>query len=84
MEDMDQAYGYVLYRTRLEAGPEGDLVLDGLHDYAQVYVDQKLIGMLDRRLASSQLKLPAADHAATLDILVENTGRVNFTKVIRG
>ncbi len=55
-----------------------------MHDYAQVYVDRKLIGMLDRRLASSQLKLPAMDHAATLDILVENTGRVNFTKVIRG
>jgi beta-galactosidase len=84
MEDMDQAYGYVLYRTRLEAGRGGDLVLDGLHDYAQVYVDQRLIGMLDRRQASSQLKLPAVDHAATLDILVENTGRVNFTQVIRG
>lgn len=84
MEDMDQSYGYVLYRTRLEAGRGGDLVLDGLHDYAQVYVDQKLIGMLDRRQAGSQLKLPAVDHPATLDILVENTGRVNFTQVIRG
>ena len=58
--------------------------IDGLHDYAQVYVDQKLIGTLDRRLAASHLKLPANRRSATLDILVENTGRVNFTKVIRG
>ena len=84
MEDMDQSYGYVLYRTRLDIGQGGELVLDGLHDYAQVYVDQNLIGTLDRRLASSRLSLPVANHAATLDILVENSGRVNFTKAIRG
>ncbi len=41
MEDMDQAYGYVLYRTRLDAGDGGELGLDGLHDYAQIYIDQK-------------------------------------------
>ena len=84
MEDMDQSYGYVLYRTRLKPGEGGELAIDGLHDYAQVYVDQKLAGTLDRRLATSLLTLPAVNHAATLDILVENTGRVNFTKVIRG
>ncbi|HEY3625422.1 MAG TPA: beta-galactosidase family protein [Terracidiphilus sp.] len=84
MEDMDQSYGYVLYRTRLEPGEGGELVLDGLHDYAQVYVDQKLAGTLDRRLGTSKLTLPSVDHATTLDILVENTGRVNFTTVIRG
>ncbi len=84
MEDMDQSYGYALYRTHLEAGAGGELVIDGLHDYAQVYVDRKLIGTLDRRLATSRLTVPAANRAATLDILVENAGRVNFTKVIRG
>jgi len=84
MEDLGQAYGYVLYRTHLDAGDGGELVLDGLHDYAQIYVDEKIAGTLDRRLGTSKLSLPAANHAATLDILVENSGRVNFTKVIRG
>lgn len=83
MEDLDQSYGYVLYRTGLDAGEGGELVLDGLHDYAQVYIDQKLVGTLDRRLDQSRLTLPVLKHAATLDILVENCGRVNFTKVIR-
>ncbi len=83
MEDIDQSYGYVLYRTSLQSGDGGDLALDGLHDYAQVYVNQKLIGTLDRRLATTQLKLPAVTAPATLDILVENSGRVNYTQVIR-
>jgi len=84
MEDLDQAYGYILYRTELAAGEGGELAIDGLHDYAQVYVDQKLVGSLDRRLDTSRLTLPAAKRAETLDILVENSGRVNFTEVIRG
>ncbi len=59
MEDLDQSYGYILYRTKLHAGPGGELTIDGLHDYAQIYVDQKLIGTLDRRLGQSHLTLPA-------------------------
>jgi beta-galactosidase len=83
MEDLDQSYGYVLYRTGLEAGDGGELVLEGLHDYAQVYVDQKLVGTLDRRIGTSHLTLPIVNRASTLDILVENSGRLNFTKEIR-
>lgn len=82
-EDLDQSYGYVLYRTGLDEGDGGKLVLDGLHDYAQVYVDQKLVGTLDRRIGTNSLEMPSQTHASTLDILVENSGRVNFTKVIR-
>ena len=88
MEDLNQAYGYILYRTRLAAGPERELLIEGLHDYAQIYLDRKLVGTLDRRLdqsdrAQSRLPLPAVLAPAILDILVENSGRVNFTKVIR-
>jgi beta-galactosidase len=83
MEDLDQAYGYILYRTGLDAGEGGTLVVDGLHDYAQVYVNQELVGTLDRRLNQSRLEVPVLQAAGTLDILVENTGRVNYTKVIR-
>jgi len=82
-EDLDQSYGYMLYRTGLDEGDGGKLELDGLHDYAQIYVDQQPVGTLDRRLGESHLDIPRQTHAATLDILVENTGRVNFTEVIR-
>ena len=83
MEDLDQSYGYILYRTQLPAGLSRELIIDSLHDYAQIYVDRKLLGTLDRRLDQSHLTLPAVAIPATLDILVENSGRVNFTKVIR-
>jgi beta-galactosidase len=83
MEDLDQSYGYILYRTQIAAGPGGELAIDGLHDYAQIFIDRKLIGSLDRRLGESRLAIPAISAPATLDILVENSGRVNFTKVIR-
>ena len=83
-EDLDQAYGYVLYRTQLGAGDSGKLVLEGLHDYAQVYIDQKLVGTLDRRVGTDSLEIPKQANAWTLDILVENSGRVNYTAVIRG
>jgi beta-galactosidase len=79
----DQSYGYILYRTGLDPGDGGELVIDGLHDYAQVYVDQTLAGTLDRRIGKTHLTLSIVKAAATLDILVENSGRVNFTKVIR-
>ncbi len=83
MEDLDQSYGYILYRTQIAAGSGGELAIEGLHDYAQIYINQKLVGTLDRRLGQSHLNLPAITVPVTLDILVENSGRVNFTKVIR-
>ena len=82
-EDLDQNYGYVLYRAALAPGEARPLVLHGVHDFAQVYLDRKLIGTLDRRLGGDTITLPAQTHAATLDILVENTGRVNYSKAIR-
>jgi beta-galactosidase len=84
MEDLEQAYGYILYRKHLDGPAEGDLVLDELHDYAQVFLDGKLAGHLDRRLAQNHLRLKVPAGGARLDILVENTGRINFNVVLRG
>ena len=83
-EELGQNYGYVLYRVHLAKGKGGALALKGMHSYAQVYIDQKLVGTLDRRLDQETVELPRQDRAATLDILVENTGRVNYSHAIRG
>ena len=83
MEDLDQNYGYILYSTKLAPNAGGELKLEGLHDYAQIYVDRRLVGTLDRRLNQSTMSLPTAAVPRTLEILVENTGRVNYTDVIR-
>ena len=83
MEHFGQSYGYILYRTQLAVPYSGDLVLADLHDYAQVYIDGKLIGSLDRR--HLQYAMPLTTTApARLDILVANDGRINSTKQMRG
>jgi beta-galactosidase len=84
MEDLDQSYGYILYRTHIAGAVSGDLVLDKLHDYAEIYVNGKLVGTLDRRLSQNSLHLDLTEVDSRLDILVENSGRVNFTAVLRG
>ncbi len=78
MEEMDQAYGYILYRTVIAGPVTGDLTLGAVHDYAQVYVDGKLTGTIDRRLNQGSLPLDIEAAHADLDILLENTGRVNY------
>jgi beta-galactosidase len=84
MEDIGQAYGYILYRTTVANSISGDLVVDQVHDYALIYANGKLIGTLDRRLKQNHLAVDFTQPGTRLDILVENTGRVNFTVAIRG
>jgi len=84
MEDLNQAYGYILYRTTVTGPLSGDLVLDELHDYAQIFANGDLVGTLDRRFEQNHLHLDLKAPKTRLDILVENSGRVNFGPEIRG
>ncbi|RSL15157.1 beta-galactosidase [Edaphobacter aggregans] len=84
MEHFGQSYGYILYRTQIPAAITGDLVLTDLHDYAQIYLNGKLTGTLDRR-HHFENTLPLTTTGPTqLDILVANDGRINSTKLMRG
>jgi beta-galactosidase len=78
MENFGQSYGYILYRKHVTEALDGTLTLDDLRDYAAVYLDQKLVGTLDRRLNQRALHIKIPSGGATLDVLVENTGRINF------
>jgi beta-galactosidase len=84
MEDVGQSYGYILYRTTIADGQSGKLRLEELHSYAQVYLDGVLAGRLDRRSRRPSLTIHPAHANTRLDILVENTGRVNFGHRING
>ncbi|MBS1661856.1 MAG: family 20 glycosylhydrolase [Bacteroidetes bacterium] len=77
-EDLNQAYGFVLYRTRLADAADGWLRLNELRDYAIVYVDGKQVGTLDRRLKQDSLRLEHVPAGARLEIWVENMGRINY------
>jgi beta-galactosidase len=78
MEDVGQSYGYILYRTTIAHAQSAELRIDELHSYAKVYLDGVLAGTLDRRLNQSSLPVETTHDNTRLDILVENTGRVNF------
>lgn len=77
-EDVDQAYGFMLYRTTLNNGSKGVLKLKDLRDYAIIFANGKRIGILDRRLRQDSLMVDLPAGKITLDILVENLGRINF------
>lgn len=78
MEAFDQAYGYIVYRTQVAGPLKGALQLREMRHYAVVSIAGKRVGDLDRRLGQSSvdLEIPAGEH--TLDVLVENGGRVNY------
>jgi beta-galactosidase len=71
-------FGYVLYRTRLAGPARGTLVLGGLRDYAVITLTGHVVGTLDRRLRQDSIALDVPAGGGVLDVLVENTGRVNF------
>ena len=82
MESFGQSYGYILYRTRLKSAAAGDLVLPSLRSYARVYLNSKLVGVLDRRKKQDRIRLEVAPNDQ-LNILVEGTGRINFSMELR-
>jgi beta-galactosidase len=77
-EALDQAYGYVLYRTTIKGGVSGVLALKDLRDYALVFINGKRVGVLNRMLKQDSLSVSIPAGEATLDILVENLGRINY------
>jgi beta-galactosidase len=82
METFGQSYGYILYRTRIKEPLTRELVIHELRSYARIFVNGKLAGTLDRRKKQDRLRIESkAD--STLDILVEGTGRINFTTELR-
>jgi len=84
MEQFNQGWGTILYRTTLpEAVAVGTVLkITEVHDWAQVYADGKLLARLDRRKGEFTTTLPILKKGTQLDILIEAMGRVNFDKSI--
>ncbi|HYG24644.1 MAG TPA: beta-galactosidase [Verrucomicrobiae bacterium] len=78
MELYDQDYGCIVYRTRVPAGPAATLEAGAIHDIGQVFLNGERVGFTDRRSRNFKVRLPERADAATLDVLVEAMGRVNF------
>ena len=83
-EDMDMGWGIADYSTALPKIPVGSmLTLSEPHDFAQVFVDGKYIGKIDRVKNEKTLMLPPVEKGAELCIRIEAMGRINFGRAIK-
>ena len=78
MEALGQSYGYALYRTRIPRVGTGILRISDLRDFGVIFVNGTRVAELDRRDKQDSVTITAPADSAYLDILVENTGRINY------
>lgn len=76
-EQLNQGHGYVLYSRKFNQPISGKLEINGLRDYAIIYVNGEKVAELNRyyKNYSCEIDIP---FNATLDIFVENMGRINY------
>ncbi len=76
-EDLNIGNGYILYRKKFDTYQKGLLEIKGLRDYANVYINGRWKGELNRvnKKYDLDIEIKSGDH---LEILVENMGRINY------
>ena len=82
-EDMDMGWGTMIYTASLPAIKNTSTLTGEFHDFAQVYINDKYIGKIDRVKNEKSLELPAIAEGSTMTIVVEGMGRINFGRAIK-
>ena len=82
-EEMDLGWGSMLYMTRLPEIPARSVLTADFHDFAQIFINGKYIGKVDRVKNEKSLTLPPVKKGDELEILVEAMGRINFGRAIK-
>lgn len=79
MEELGQNYGYVLYRSTISRGKEIRFCeIRGGADRAILFADGKQVDIRNDYEMNKTTGFELADEQGTLDILMENMGRVNY------
>ncbi len=83
MGDLNQNYGYTLYKT-IVAGPyEAALDTTPIRDRAFIYANGEKVATVDRNDDKKTLELTMQREANILEIFVENMGRVNYGRHLK-
>ena len=82
-EEMDMGWGSMLYTTTMPEIPAQSVITADFHDFAQVFINGKYIGKIDRVKNEKSLTLPPVKKGDELEILVEAMGRINFGRAIK-
>lgn len=79
MEELDQGFGYILYKTAIEGSDKEEILdLSNCNDRSLVYIDGTYISSSCVNDDNRSIVLPMSSGLHSLEILVENQGRVNF------
>ncbi len=71
---MDMGWGTMVYTTTLPEIKAGATLTGEFHDFAQVYVNGKYVGKIDRVKNEKSLDLPAAAAGSEMTIVVGRYG----------
>lgn len=83
MEELDQDYGFILYKTTIKGKLEAlKLNLQEVRDRALIYLNGKYQGVIDRN-NKQEILLSADGPESTLEILVENMARINYGPLLK-
>lgn len=83
-EELDMGWGSAIYSTTLPEIPERSfLTINDAHDYAQIFIDGRYIGKIDRVRNEKSIAIPACKAGAKLEIFIEAMGRINFGRAIK-
>ncbi|WP_246569735.1 glycoside hydrolase family 35 protein [Lentibacillus saliphilus] len=78
MEELGQNYGFTLYRTFIKGPKEKTpLTIQDVRDRALVFVNRQYVGVIDR-WDNHTVDIEVPEEGATLELLVENMGRINY------
>ena len=73
----------VFTHSRLPEIPVPSILSFDAHDYAQVFINEKFVGKIDRVKNEKSITIPAIKKGDALTILVEAMGRINFGRAIK-
>ena len=83
MEELDQDYGFILYKTKIKGIIENmPLTLQEVRDRALIYLNGEFKGVIDRN-NKQEIILNCEKEESTLEILVENMGRINYGPLLK-
>lgn len=81
LEAVGQNQGIGIYTAELPAGDAARLSCE-VRDFAQVYLDGKFIGIINRQDKQNGIDLPARAKAAKLRLVVDTFGHVNYSPFV--
>ncbi len=76
-EDIGDDHSMVYYEKEFTKAIKGKLKVEGLRDYALVYVNRKFVGELNRMNKNFELLVDIPENGR-LTLIVENLGRINY------